>query len=468
MITKLEYIENYLDSEIVFRDLYGENTYFSKPAVHESDGDFIPIAPWAYYLGDPLVLPTIDFVDYIGISEATTDNQIQTDVYYLKHVVSVLDQAYGVQTVDLPVPHAIVKIPVNGEDYIRGLVEQLPKVGGQESIDAPASTRSTAMQTAIPAPPERLASSEMNKPRKLPHKAHTPNMQAFMLNSMGEDYEKTNKKLLSGELDSRLHYMFRGAADRASRLAALRYFYDSCSVEDLMELWNDSACAAANAFRLVNPHATQVTFEWQGNQGSVPALQRIDVPDFRDVTSGLEYAVLTDRQHDLQVLVDVEPAQMVNPDFSVPSFMLGYTVYLQCLSVGNDVGAKSLRERMSVELSAGVAAQVPFVRSKYEVFLAIPDGDANELTRLINANLALHKKAYDTETDNMRREPRGLYSISMLTALALLKQRGISLDIVSEYIPEEILQAVFAATNPAPRPGFTQTLRRIFGINRPS
>lgn len=106
-MTILEYIDNYLESETAFRDMYGENSYFSKPAIHGRDNDIIPIAPWAYYFGDPLILPSIEFVDYMGLSEATSDGQIQTDVYYLKHVVSVLDQAYGVQSVDLPVPHTI-------------------------------------------------------------------------------------------------------------------------------------------------------------------------------------------------------------------------------------------------------------------------------------------------------------------------------------------------------------------------
>lgn len=127
-MTKREYLGNYINAESALREMYGELSYFSKPAIHEKDNDIIPVSPWADFIGDPLILPTLDFVNYIAISEITADAQLQTNVYYLEHVLSLLDQVFGVQLSETPVPHLTARIPHDAAGEIRGLVEQLPKI----------------------------------------------------------------------------------------------------------------------------------------------------------------------------------------------------------------------------------------------------------------------------------------------------------------------------------------------------
>ena len=129
-MTLEKYLKAYLDSEANLRQLYGDLAYYSKPVVYQRDEDLVPVAPWAEYAGEPLILPHPDYVEYMAITAIVSPSETVTLVRYQRDVIKLLATLYSVEEVELPIPHVTVQMPAepDSNEYLHRLVEALPEV----------------------------------------------------------------------------------------------------------------------------------------------------------------------------------------------------------------------------------------------------------------------------------------------------------------------------------------------------
>ena len=128
------YFESFLGSEDDLRDKYGELSYYSKPSLVNRGESVTMLTPWAEYLGAPLVLPSLDFVEYVVITIVNAENRTETVVRYMSDVLKLLKTLYLVEVIEVPVKHVVVRLPEgnNVKETLHKLVEQLPEVGGKQ------------------------------------------------------------------------------------------------------------------------------------------------------------------------------------------------------------------------------------------------------------------------------------------------------------------------------------------------
>ena len=130
MTEAVSYVQSYLAAEAALRKLHGESAYFSRPTLVETGGGSLPVAPWAEFIGDPLILPDPALVPVIAVTSFDDVGQVRTMVRSADDVLRLLRALFATEHIELPVRHTIVRIPLDSDiaNTLQQLIAELPNV----------------------------------------------------------------------------------------------------------------------------------------------------------------------------------------------------------------------------------------------------------------------------------------------------------------------------------------------------
>ncbi len=123
-----DYLARYLELEDALRGHYGDFTYFSRPAIYESENGIIAVTPWAEYSGEPLILPHPNYVKFISITTINDKGDAETSVRLLQDVLNCIKNRVEVVEAIAPVLHISVALFDDDDlrEQLRELVDKLP------------------------------------------------------------------------------------------------------------------------------------------------------------------------------------------------------------------------------------------------------------------------------------------------------------------------------------------------------
>lgn len=277
----------------------------------------------------------------------------------------------------------------------------------------------------------------MKTPRELPHKSIDADFGLTLLEMDKKQLQRAYEHILNPENGGdTIVNQFELLTSKIFQVAIARFFWEGISAEDFKEMLGKSALAACNYFRLITNKGKEIQLHWEGESRSVLYQgDRVHHTADHKFNMGFKAAILADQHQEIEYLSDLDLFNL-GLQLSYNPFTLRM-VALQSLCKGRKNDAYFDAIEKFPKPNRKLNEQI--LDSECKILLALEKEDSGQLHEHIDRHLVLHKKMYDNDVKDMRRNYFGLMSIPVLTVLVLAGKRDMMVEVDNPYLPKTLL-----------------------------
>jgi len=280
--------------------------------------------------------------------------------------------------------------------------------------------------------------------RKLPHKTTADDFVQHMIKTMAEEINNDSEYVQttgrSGEL---IVNHFKSLANKFVELAILQYYYDNAPIENFIEFSDEASIAIENLFKIMLSDGQPVSFNWRDKMNSARYPQNHPMGNKGElIRLGLSSALLSVNNSVLEYLTNIDPMLLITDNHLGVFEIEG--ILLQALCCNDEEKDSKLSMVLNKLPLATRTLDSKMVYATCEMYIAVGSANENDITRVIEKQLEVHKKFYDSDTGNRRHYSLGLISIKALCAVVLAHARGKKVKIDNPYLPDDLLAAVLS------------------------
>ena len=279
----------------------------------------------------------------------------------------------------------------------------------------------------------------MRESRKLPHKTFSAEMGEYMVDANAKQIDEYSAHVVTQGNEDTVASFFATLTNLLVENAIVRHFMTDDTPEQVLELYSESANAAANFFELKLNPGKQLRYEWRNQSCEIAVPEKISGhTEYSILWQGITSALIAGNLDKLKFLVRV-PLDTRNA--GIGPFDLRVMV-LQSLCRGDEKSqAELINTLRGLEPTRNLDSKS--VHSKDQMMLALCENDPAEISDAVTKCLSAHARFYDSNGRNMRFNVHGLIASDVLAMLVLARIRRIRFgtDIKDGYIPRELLDA---------------------------